>query len=56
MGLAYSSRGLVHFHHDGKHDGVQADLLQEEELRDLHLDVRAAGRDRDWDYNPKAYV
>ena len=30
MDLTYSFRGLVHYHHDGKHDTVQPDLVLEE--------------------------
>jgi hypothetical protein len=37
MGLAYSFRGLVHYHHGGKHGSVQADMLLEK-LRVLPLD------------------
>ena len=45
LGLAYSFRGLVHYHHGRKHGGMQADMVLEEELRALHLDQQAAGRD-----------
>jgi hypothetical protein len=27
LGLAYSFRGLVYYHHDGKHGSVQVDLV-----------------------------
>jgi hypothetical protein len=30
-GLVYSFRGLVHYHHGGKHDNVQADMALEEQ-------------------------
>ena len=46
MGLVYSFRGLVHYHHDGKHGGLQANIVLEKELRVLHLDLQAAGRER----------
>ena len=36
LGLAYSSRGLVHYHHGGKHGSVQADMVLEKELRILY--------------------
>ena len=46
MGLAYSVRGLVHYHHGKKHgSSVQADRVQEKEMRILHLDPKAAERD-----------
>jgi hypothetical protein len=46
LGLAYSVRGLVHYHHGKKHGGsVQADRVQEKEMRILHLDPKAAERD-----------
>jgi hypothetical protein len=42
LGPAYSFRGSVHYHHDGKHvDGRDMVL---EELRVLHLDLKAARR------------
>ena len=39
LGLAYSFRGLVHYHHGS----MQADMVLEKELRVLHLDLQAAG-------------
>jgi hypothetical protein len=30
-------RGLVHYHHGGKHVSVQADMVLEKELRVLYL-------------------
>jgi hypothetical protein len=33
LGLAYSFRGSVCYHHVGKHGIIQADLLLEKELR-----------------------
>ena len=42
LGLAYSFRGSVHYHHGGRHGSVQADMVLEE-LRVLHLDLQAPG-------------
>ena len=42
MGLAYSFRGLVRYHHGGKHGSVQADMVLERELRVLYLHSNAA--------------
>ena len=39
--LAYNFKGLVHYHHGGKY-GV---IVLEKELRVLHPDRQAAGRD-----------
>ena len=44
LGLAYSFRGSVYYHHGGKHGSMQADMVLEKELRVLHLDPQAAGR------------
>ena len=41
--LVYSFRGSVHYHHHGKHDITQADLVIEES-RVLYLDLKAARR------------
>ena len=41
LGLAYSFRVSVHYHHGKKHGSVQADSVLEEP-RVLHLDVKAA--------------
>ena len=38
-------RGSVHYHHVGKHDSVQADVVLEKELRVLHWDPQAAEGD-----------
>jgi hypothetical protein len=43
LGLAYSFRGLVHYHHCVKHISTQADMVLEKELRVLHLALQAAG-------------
>ena len=45
LGLAYSFRGLVRYHHGGKHGSIQADLVLEKELRVLHLAAKAAAGD-----------
>jgi len=45
LGLTYSFRGLVHHHHDGKHDSKQAGTVLEKELRVLHLNLKAAEGD-----------
>jgi hypothetical protein len=42
LGLVYSFRGSVHYHHGRKHGGVQADILLEKELRVLHFDPKVA--------------
>jgi len=42
LGLAYSFRGSVHYQHDRKHGGMQADVMPEKELRVLHPDPQAA--------------
>jgi hypothetical protein len=44
LGLAYSFRGLVHYH-GGKHGDIQADVELDKELRVLYLDSQATGRD-----------
>ena len=44
MGLASRFRGSVHYHHGGKHDSMQTDIVLEKELRVLHLDLKAAER------------
>ena len=41
LGLAYSFRGLVHYHHGGKHGSIQAGLVLEEPGI-LHSDSKAA--------------
>jgi hypothetical protein len=46
LGLAYSFRGSVHYHHGS----VEADLVLEKELRVLHLDPQAG----EGDYVPVA--
>ena len=43
--LIYSFRGLVHYHYAEKHDIMQTDMLVEKELRVLHLDPQATGRE-----------
>jgi hypothetical protein len=41
LGLAFSFRGSVHYHHGRKHDSVQAGMVLEKELRILHPDPKA---------------
>jgi hypothetical protein len=40
----YSFRGSVHYHHGRKYGSLQADVVLEKELRDLHLYLKAARR------------
>ena len=40
--VAYSFRGLAHYHHGGEHSRVQADGVLEKDL--LHVDVHAGNR------------
>jgi len=42
LGLAYSFRGSVDYHHSRKHDSLQAGMVLEKEWRVLHLDSKAA--------------
>ena len=44
LGLAYSIRGSVHYHHGRKHGNIQVDMVLEE-LRVLHLGPQAVERD-----------
>ena len=43
MGLVYSFRGSVHYHHGGKDGSIQTDKLLEKP-RLLQLDLKAARR------------
>ena len=45
--LAYGFRILIHYHLGGKHGSTQTDTVLEKELRVLHLDQQAAGRERE---------
>jgi hypothetical protein len=45
LGLAYTFRGLVHCH-GREHSSTQADMVLEKELRILHLDLQATGKER----------
>ena len=45
IGAGLQFRGLVHYHHGGKHGSIQADVVLEKELRVLHLDLKAAEKD-----------
>ena len=42
LGLVYSFRGLVYYHHSRKHGSVPTDMVLEKELRVLHLDPMTA--------------
>ena len=44
LGLAYSFRGSVHYHHGGKHGSRLADVVLEE-LRVLHQALQAVARE-----------
>ena len=48
IGMAYSFRGLGHYHHSATHDNVQADKLLENELKVLHLYPQVTRRDLLW--------
>ena len=37
IGVAYSCIGLVHYDHGDRHGGMQADMVRDRQLRDLHL-------------------
>jgi hypothetical protein len=43
LGLAYTFRGSVHYHHGRKHGSMQVNMVLEK-LRVLHLDPKAARR------------
>jgi hypothetical protein len=47
IGADLPFRGLDHYHHGGKHGGLQAEVDLEKELRVLHLDPQASGRDNE---------
>jgi hypothetical protein len=44
LGLDYSFRGPVNYHHGRVHGSIQADLVLEKELEVLNLDLKAARR------------
>jgi hypothetical protein len=46
LGLVCHFRGLVHYHHDREQGSTLPDMMLEKELRVLHLDLQAAGRER----------
>lgn len=46
MGLAYGFRGVVHYCHSRKHDGLQAEKVLEKELGVPHPYLQAAARER----------
>lgn len=45
IGLAYSFKDLVHYCHRRKHGGMEADMLLEKELKVLHMNPQAPGRE-----------
>ena len=47
IGVGLHFRGLVHYQHGRKHGIRQEDKVLEKELGILHLDLQAAGRERD---------
>jgi hypothetical protein len=44
VGLAYSFRSSVHYHHGRKNDSVQYDTVLEKELKILHPDLKATSK------------
>ena len=44
LGLVYSFRCLIHYHHSRKYGTVKADMVLEKELRVLHLGSKATRR------------
>jgi hypothetical protein len=40
LGLAYSFRDLVHYHHDRKHGGMLADMVLKKDQSSLDLDPK----------------
>ena len=44
LGMVYSFRGLVHYHHSKKHGSMKAGIVMVKEMRVPHLDSRAMGR------------
>jgi len=44
LGLAYSFRASVRYHHGGKYGSLQADMVQEE-LRVPYLDLKTKGKE-----------
>jgi len=47
LGMAYGFRVLGCYCHGGKHGVMQADMVLKKEPRLPHLDLQAAGRERD---------
>jgi hypothetical protein len=44
LGLAYSSKDSIHYHHGRKHGSIQADTVLKKELRALYLDLKVGRR------------
>ena len=47
LGLAYNFRGLVHYQQGRKPSDILAVMVLEKELRVLHLELQAGGRERE---------
>jgi len=45
IGADVEFRGLVYYHHGGKHDNVQADVVLQKELKVLQMDGKASGKE-----------
>jgi hypothetical protein len=43
LGLAYSFRDLVYYHHGRKHGNEQSDMMLDNDIRVLHFDLQSAG-------------
>jgi hypothetical protein len=48
LGLAYSFRGLVHYHHGRKHGSVPAGIVMKKSLGVLHMESLAEDREKHW--------
>jgi hypothetical protein len=42
IGAGLQFRGLIHYHHDGKHGDTQAVMILEKELKVLYIHLQAA--------------
>jgi hypothetical protein len=45
IGTGLQLKCLVHYHHDEKYGGLQADWVPQKELGGLQVDLKAAGRE-----------
>ena len=48
LGLAYSFRGLVHYHHGREHGAIQVDMLLEKWLREFYIWIHRQQVERDY--------